>query len=456
MAKRQLTVSAKGGPASGWNSLQFTVNRKHYTVNKQLFSEAKRYIPGGVNSPVRSFKAVGGYPVFVKEARGSKIYGECGREFIDYCLSWGALILGHAHSGVTQRLEKAIRKGTSFGTATKLEIELAKFIVKAIPSVEQVRLTNSGTEAVMSAVRLARAYTNKSKIIKFEGSYHGHADYLLVKAGSGQATLGMSDSLGVPKDFTKHTMVLPFNNIKRVEEIVKKYQKNIAAIIVEPVAGNMGVVLPKPGFLQDLRKIVDKYNIVLIFDEVITGFRLSYGGAQEFFKVKPDLTCLGKIIGGGLPIGAFGGRKEIMELLAPEGGVYQAGTLSGNPIAVTAGIATLKILKENNPYGVLQKKTRRLCEGIRLKAERCKIKLKINYIGSMFSIFFATEEAIDYRTVKTQDMDLFRRFYHYLLKEGVYFSPSGFEANFLSLAHSDKDLDKTLKVISEIFKKIGR
>ncbi len=426
------------------------------SLAKNLFEEAKRYIPGGVNSPVRSFRAVGGYPVFVKEARGSKIYGECGGEFIDYCLSWGALILGHAHSGVTQRLGEAIKNGTSFGTATKLETELARLIVEAVPSIEQVRLTNSGTEAVMSAIRLARAYTEKNKIIKFEGSYHGHADYLLVKAGSGQATLGMSDSLGVPKVFTKHTIVLPFNNIKRVEEIVKKCQKDIAAIIVEPVVGNMGVVLPKPGFLQDLRRIADKYNIVLIFDEVITGFRLSYGGAQGYFNVKPDLTCLGKIIGGGLPIGAFGGRKEIMELLAPEGGVYQAGTLSGNPIAVTAGITTLKILKENNPYGGLEEKTKELCEGIRLKAQRYSIKLKVNYISSFFSIFFTGQEVIDYRTARTQDIDLFKKFFHGLLKKRVYFSPSGFEANFLSLAHSDKDLYKTLKAISEVFKKIGR
>ena len=424
-------------------------------MTKGLFKEAKRYIPGGVNSPVRSFRAVGGYPVFVKEACGSKIYGECGREFIDYCLSWGALILGHAHSGVTQRLGEAIKKGTSFGTATKLETELARLIVEAVPSIEQVRLTNSGTEAVMSAIRLARAYTEKNKIIKFEGSYHGHADYLLVKAGSGQATLGMSDSLGVPKDFTKHTIVLPFNDIKRVEEITKKYQKDLAAIIVEPVAGNMGVVLSRPGFLPDLRRIADKYNMVLIFDEVITGFRLSYDGAQGYFKIKPDLTCLGKIIGGGLPIGAFGGKKEIMELLAPEGGVYQAGTLSGNPIAVTAGITTLKILKENNPYGVLEKKTLRLCEGIRLKAEKCKIRLKINYIGSMFSIFFAEEEVIDYRTAKRQNIDLFKKFFHGLLKKGVYFSPSGFEANFLSLAHSDEDIEKTLKAIDKTLKSLS-
>ena len=338
-------------------------------IAKSLFNEAKRYIPGGVNSPVRSFKAVGGYPVFIKQGKGSKIYGECGGEFIDYCLSWGVLILGHAHPKITETLKQVIKNGTSFGTATKLETELAKLIVEAVPSVEQVRLTNSGTEAVIGAVRLARAYTKRNKVIKFEGSYHGHADYFLVKAGSGQATLGIPDSLGVPKDFTKHTIVLPFNDIKKLEEAVKRYQKDLAAIIVEPVMANCGVILPKPGFLESLRRIADKYNIVLIFDEVITGFRLSYGGAQGYFNVKPDLTCLGKIIGGGLPVGAFGGKKEIMELLVPLGGVYQAGTLSGNPIAVTAGITTLKLLKKNNPYEILQKKTEKLCEYIKLKTK---------------------------------------------------------------------------------------
>lgn len=431
------------------------LNLKTLTLNKQLFSDAKRYIPGGVNSPVRSFRAVGGYPVFVNRACGSKLYGECGRGFIDYCLSWGALILGHAHPALTQNLWQAIRNGTSFGTATKLETELAKLIAEAIPSIKQVRLTNSGTEAVMGAIRLARAYTNRNKIIKFEGSYHGHADYLLVKAGSGVATLGIPDSLGVPKDFTKHTIVLPYNNIKRVEEIVKKHQKDLAAIIVEPVGANCGVVLPMSEFLQGLRRIADKYNVVLIFDEVITGFRLSYGGAQGYFNIKPDLTCLGKIIGGGLPIGAFGGKKEIMQLLAPLGGVYQAGTLSGNPIAVTAGIATLKVLKETSPYEALEEKTEELCEGIKLIAKRYNIKLKANYISSMFSIFFTDEEVIDSRSAKTQDIDLFKRFFHGLLKGGVYFSPSGFEADFLSTVHSIEDIEKTLKVVDKVLKDLG-
>ncbi|MFH0732598.1 MAG: glutamate-1-semialdehyde 2,1-aminomutase [Candidatus Omnitrophota bacterium] len=416
-------------------------------IAKSLFCEAKKFIPGGVNSPVRSFQAVGGYPVFMKEALGSKIYGECGREFIDYCLSWGALILGHAHPEVTKALIEAIKKGTSFGTATKLEIELAKLIVEALPSIEQIRFTNSGTEAAMGAIRLARAYTKKEKIIKFEGAYHGHADYLLVKAGSGQATLGLPDSLGVPRDFIKHTLVLPYNDIERVLETVKKYQKDLAAIIIEPALANCGIVLPKEGFLQSLREIADKYNIVLIFDEVITGFRLSYAGAQGHFNVRPDLTCLGKIIGGGLPVGAFGGKIDIMQLLAPEGPVYQAGTLSGNPIAVSAGIATLNILKKDNPYRNLERMTKEFCEKIREKAKDLKIKLKVNSIGSMFSLFFTDREVVDFNSSKMQDLRLFKKFFHGLLKRCVYFSPSGFEANFLSTAHSAEDLNKTLKFI---------
>ncbi len=407
---------------------------------KNLLYEAQKYIPGGVNSPVRSFKAVGGYPVFVNKARGSKFFGECGREFIDYCLSWGALIFGHAYPKVVDSLLKAVKKGTSFGTVTTLETELARLIVEAVPSIEQVRLTNSGTEAVMSAIRLARAYTGKNKIIKFEGSYHGHADYLLVKGGSGQATLGIPNTKGVPRDFTKHTIVVPFNDIRKLETAVKKHQKDLAAIIVEPVEVNYGVVLPRQGFLKGLRRVADKYNIVLIFDEVITGFRLSYRGAQGYFNVIPDLTCLGKIIGGGLPVGAFGGKKEIMQLLAPEGGVYQAGTLSGNPIAVTAGITTLKGLKDIDPYDVLEKKTKKLCSGIYSRAQNYGLKIRINQIASIFSI----------------SSELFKRIYHGLLKEGVYLSPSAFESNFLSLAHTKEDIGNTLQAVDKVFKNIRR
>jgi len=408
-------------------------------LSKHLFNEARQYIAGGVNSPVRSFRAVGGYPIFVNHAKGSKIYGECQREFIDYCLSWGALILGHAHPKVVEALEKAIKFGTSFGAATRLETELAKIIIEAIPSIEKIRLTNSGTEAVMGAIRLARAYTGRNKIIKFLGSYHGHADYLL-------------DCPGVPEDFKKHTLTVPYNDIKKVEELVKQHKEDIAAIIVEPVAANMGVVLPKEGFLETLRKITHKYNIVLIFDEVITGFRLTLGGAQKLFNIGPDLTCLGKIIGGGLPIGAFGGRKEIMELLAPEGNVYQAGTFSGNPLTVSAGLTTLSVLSKDNPYSKLEEQTKQLCKGIYSKALDFGIKVRINYIGSMFSIFFTDKAVIDYNSARTQDADLFKSFYHGLLKEGIYLSPSGFEANFLSTAHSKQDLEKTLKAVDGTFK----
>lgn len=395
------------------------------TVNDKLFGEAKKYLVGGVNSPVRAFRAVGGEPIFVKSARGCKIYSEDGRKFIDYCLSWGALILGHTSPKVVEGLKRAVDKGTSFGAPTKQETELAKLIIGAIPSIEKLRLTNSGTEAVMAAIRLARAFTKKNKIIKFAGSYHGHADYLL-------------DCQGVPQDFTKHTLVAPYNNIEKVKELVKKHKKDIAAIIVEPIAGNMGVVLALDGFLEGLRKLCDKYKIVLIFDEVITGFRVSFGGAQKLYKIKPDLTCLGKIIGGGLPVGALGGRKEIMQLLAPEGGVYQAGTFSGNPLTVNAGLASLRILSQENPYPELEKRTKKLCENINYTAEKNGVKLRTNYIASMFSIFFS-------------DSDFFPRFYQGLLNEGIYFSPSALEANFISTAHTDKDIERTFRAVDKTF-----
>ncbi|HDP16424.1 MAG TPA: glutamate-1-semialdehyde 2,1-aminomutase [Candidatus Omnitrophica bacterium] len=404
------------------------------TLNERLFSEARKYIPGGVNSPVRSFKAVGGSPVFVKKAYGSKMYSECGREFIDYCLSWGALILGHAYPEITEAVSRAVKNGTSFGTVTKLETGLARLITEAIPSIEQIRLTNSGTEAVMGAIRLARAYTGRLKILKFKDSYHGHADYFL-------------DSPGVPEDFTKYTIVTPYNDINAVTDAAELHRGDLAAIIVEPVAGNCGVVLPEPGFLEGLRKISDRYNAILIFDEVITGFRVSYGGAQEFFGIKPDLTCLGKIIGGGLPVGAFGGKKEIMNLLAPEGNVYQAGTLSGNPVAVTAGITTLKILKDRSPYKDLENKTKRLCGQITLNAKKHDIGLRTKCIGSMFSLYFEDDR---------KDKNLFKIFFHGLLKDGVYFSPSGTEADFISAAHSDEDIERTISAVNETFKYLRR
>lgn len=415
-----------------------TLNITHYTLHKRLFREAKKYMPGGVNSPVRSFKSVGGSPVFIRRGKGAKIYSEDGRKFIDYCLSWGALILGHTHPEVVTAVKKAVSQGFAFGTATKSEIELARTIREAIPSMEMVRLTNSGTEAVMGAVRAARAFTGRNKILRFLGAYHGNADYLL-------------DCRGIPLDYKKHTLVRPYNDIKRAQEIVRTYKKDIAAIIVEPVAANMGVVLPREGFLEGLRDVCHKYGIVLIFDEVITGFRISYRGAQDCFKVKPDITCLGKIIGGGLPCGAYGGRYEIMKLVAPEGDVYQAGTFSGNPLTVNAGVATLKILKETQPYLRLKKKSEALCRGIIERAKACNIKLKVNYIGSMFSIFFSDKETYDYQSARYQDGRLFSRFFHFLLNNGVYLSPSGLESNFLSVAHTDADINNTLKVIEKAF-----
>ncbi|MFH1779098.1 MAG: glutamate-1-semialdehyde 2,1-aminomutase [Candidatus Omnitrophota bacterium] len=408
-----------------------------------LFHEAQKYIPGGVNSPVRSFRAVGGYPIFVNHGKGSKVYNECGREFIDYCQSFGALILGHAHPKVVRELRKVVNKGTTFGTPTKLETELAKIIIEDVPSIQKIRFTNSGTEAVMGAIRLARAYTKRDKIIKFEGSYHGHADYLL-------------DCEGVPRDFTRHTLITPYNNIKVVKDLIEKHEEDVAAIIVEPIAANMGVVLPKDDFLSELRKIASKYNIILIFDEVITGFRLIFGGAQKIFDIKPDLTCLGKIIGGGLPIGAFGGRREIMQLLAPEGPVYQAGTFSGNPVSMSAGISTLRILHECNPYRKVEGMTKYLCGKIKEYANKHKIGIGINSFGSMFSIFFTNKQITDYSIAKAQDTSLFKKFYHGLLKNGVYFSPSGLEADFISLAHTQEDMQKTLRAVDKTFRNLRR
>lgn len=394
-------------------------------LNKKLLQEAKQYIPGGVNSPVRSFKSVGGKPVFIRKAAGSRTYTEDGREFIDYCMSFGALILGHAHPKVTEALKKAINKGTTYGAPTKVETELAKVITEAMPSIERLRLTNSGTEAAMVALRLARAYSGKNKIIRFSGSYHGHADYLL-------------NCPGIPVDFTRHTLTAPYNAIEKASDLVSKYKQEIAAIIVEPVAANRGLVFPRSGFLQELRKITKDHGIILIFDEVITGFRLLYGGAQELFNIKPDLTCLGKIIGGGLPIGAVGGRKEIMQLLAPEGDVYQAGTFSGNPLSVNAGLVTLKILAKVNPYQKLERLTRYLCSGIEQKAERRGVKIKISFIGSMFNISFGG--------------NFFKKFYHRLLGKGIYLAPSDSEVNFLSTAHANEDIEKTLKAAEKAFK----
>jgi len=413
--------------------------------SKKYWEEAKKYLVGGVNSPVRAFKSVGGTPLFITRGKGSKIYDSEGKEYIDYVCSWGPLILGHAHPEVIRAVKKVLGRGTSFGAPTPLETELAKKICQAFPSIELVRLVNSGTEAVMSAIRVARGYTGRDKIIKFAGCYHGHSDYLLVVAGSGATTLGFPDSLGIPKDFVRNTIVLPYNNFARLKQTVKKFYREITGIIIEPVVGNMGVVLPGEDFLHGLRKLCNDYGIVLIFDEVITGFRLAYGGAQEVYKVKADLTCLGKIIGGGFPVGAYGGKKEIMQLVAPLGGVYQAGTLSGNPVAVTAGLTTLEILSRFHPYRTLEEKTQNLCQGIKENIKKLGMKLTLNQAGSMYTLFFTDKEVKDYQSAKTASPKKYSQYFHSMLKEGVYLPPSQFEANFVSLAHSDRDIEKTIK-----------
>ena len=419
-----------------------------------LFEEAKKYIPGGVNSPVRAFKAVGGTPPFITSALGSKIYDVDGKEYIDYVSSWGPMIVGHRHPRVIEALQKALTKGLSYGAPTEAEIELARMIVEAVPSIEMVRMVNSGTEATMSAIRLARGYTGRDKIIKFSGCYHGHGDFLLVKAGSGATTLGIPDSKGVPDDFVRTTITLPFNNLDAVKKAVKAEAPKIAAIILEPVPGNMGVVLPQEGFLRGLQELCHETGIVLIFDEVMSGFRVAWGGAQSLYGVIPDMTCLGKVIGGGLPVGAFGGKKEIMENLAPLGPVYQAGTLSGNPLAVTAGLETLKILAQPGTYETLEKSSAYLVEEAKKLAQKTGVKTHISRVGSMFTLFFASQEVIDYDTALKSDTVAFSRYFHLMLKGGIYLAPSQFEANFISLAHSQENLDKTLEVMTKTFKEL--
>lgn len=410
----------------------------------KLFEEAQRYIPGGVNSPVRAFKAVGGGPVFIHRGKGSHVWDADDNRYIDYVGSWGPLILGHAHPLVVDAIWKAAELGSTFGATTEGEIELAKMIVGAVPSVEMVRLVSSGTEAVMSAIRLARGFTGRDKIVKMEGGYHGHGDALLAKAGSGLATFGMPDSAGVPKSATSDTIVLPYNDIDAVRMLFEQMGREIACLVVEPVAGNMGVVIPKPGYLEGLRELTHKWGVVLIFDEVISGFRLTYGGAQELYGVTPDLTTLGKIIGGGMPMGAYGGKREIMQKIAPLGPVYQAGTLSGNPVAVAAGIRTLGILRDENPYPTLEANTRRLADALGEAAERCGVDLEINQIGSMMTAFFTTESVEDYSTAKTSDTQRYAAFFRGMLERGVYLAPSQFEAAFVSTAHTDDDLDRTI------------
>ncbi len=419
--------------------------------SKQLFQEAQRYIPGGVNSPVRAFQAVGGSPLFIQRAKGSHIWDVDGNEYIDYVASWGPMIVGHAHPRVIKALQHAAEHGTSYGAPTSLEVELAALIVEALPSVELVRMVNSGTEAVMSAIRLARGYTKRDKVIKFEGCYHGHSDGLLVKAGSGATTFGQPDSAGVPADYARNTLVAPFNNLDAVKGLIKAHPGQVACVILEPIAGNMGVIPPKEGFLEGVREVCDQEGICLIFDEVITGFRVGWSGAQGIYGVMPDLTCLGKIIGGGLPVGAFGGKREIMEQLAPTGGVYQAGTLSGNPLAMTAGIETLKLLKKKGVYDLLEEKAAYLCTEAEKIARSSKTPTYFSRVGSMFCIFFTPGPVSDYASAKESDTGAFRRYFWALLEQGIYVAPSQFEAGFVSLAHTDGDMETTLAALRNAF-----
>ena len=420
--------------------------------SQRLFKKAQELIPGGVNSPVRAFKAVGGNPLFIQKAKGSKIYDVDGNEYIDYVLSWGPLILGHAHPDIVKALKKAAERGTSYGAPTQLEIELAELVLKTYPSMDMVRMVNSGTEATMSAIRVARGFTGRDKIIKFEGCYHGHADGLLVRAGSGATTFGVPDSPGVPKSYAQETITLPFNDVEALKNVINEDWKSIACVIIEPVVGNIGCVLPMPGFLETLRKLTKKNGIILIFDEVMTGFRVSFGGAQAYYGIKPDMTCLGKVIGGGLPVGAYGGRKDIMSMVSPLGPVYQAGTLSGNPLAMTAGIETIKILSKGKTYKKLEYIAGLLEKGLIDAAEMAGVKTKFYRAGTMFCTYFTETDVIDYKTAKTSDTSKFSMFFSGILKKGINLAPSQFEAGFISLAHTEKDVEKTVRAAYESFK----
>ena len=418
---------------------------------RNLFAEAQKIIPGGVNSPVRAFRAVGGTPRFIREAAGSKIIDTEGREYIDYVASWGPMILGHSHPDVVAAIREAAGRGASYGAPTEIEIGMARRIVDAFPSVEMVRMVSSGTEAAMTAIRLARGFTGRDRIIKFTGCYHGHADSLLVKAGSGVATLGIPGSPGIPTQLAELTITLPFNDSDAVQNAVARYGDELACIIVEPIAGNMGVVPPRPGFLETLRAVTHQSGSLLIFDEVITGFRLAYGGWQNLTGLIPDLTCLGKIIGGGLPVGALGGRREIMENLAPTGPVYQAGTLSGNPIALSAGIATLDILR-GKPYPALDAMASRLCSGMADLFRKKGLPFRINRVGSMFTLFFTAKEVVDFATASRSDTERFARFFQGMLEAGIYLAPAQFEAGFLSFAHTGEDIARTLAACEKALK----
>ncbi len=423
----------------------------------RLYQEAQAQIPGGVNSPARSFKGVGmEYPLFIRRGQGAHIWDADGNEYVDFVGSWGPLILGHAHPRVVEALQKAIRDGTSFGAPTEREVELARLVRQAFPSMEMVRLVSSGTEATMSAVRLARAFTGRTKLVKFAGCYHGHADALLVRAGSGMATHGIPTSAGVPDAYVQETLVAEYNDLASVERLFQAYPQAIAGVIVEPVAGNMGVVPPKPGFLEGLRRLTQEHGALLILDEVITGFRIAYGGAQERYGVHADITCLGKIIGGGLPVGAYGGSREIMAQVAPLGPMYQAGTLSGNPLAVTAGIETLKALQAPGVYAALEEKGARVEAGLTAAAREAGVPLTVNRVGSMLTAFLHPGPVQTWEEVNTSDREQYARFFQSMLRQGMYLAPSQFEAAFLSLAHSSEDLQKAAQAAKLALREVAQ
>ncbi len=424
--------------------------------SEELFRKAVQLMPGGVNSPVRAFRAVGGAPVFIASGQGARVRDVDGNEYLDFVLSWGPLILGHCQPEVMDALAEVLKTGTSFGASTPGEVALAEEIVKAFPSIERVRLVNSGTEATLSALRLARAATGRDKILKFEGCYHGHSDSLLVKAGSGVETLGLPDSPGVPRALAELTITIPYNDFETLERAFDTHRNQLAAALVEPVAGNMGVVPPKDGFLERLRALTEEQGTVLIFDEVITGFRVAYGGAQQLYGVRPDLTTLGKVIGGGLPVGAYGGKASLMDLVAPSGPVYQAGTLSGNPLAVAAGLKTLEVLRRPGTYERLEALGKRLAEGIGTQAKQAGIPLVVNRIGSMMTAFFSRNPVTDYASAKMSDTGMFARFFSVLLDKGVYFPPSQFEAFFVSTAHTEEDIDRAVFLAGESIEEIRK
>lgn len=428
---------------------------KTYEKSVHAFKEAVDLMPGGVNSPVRAFKSVNIDPIFIESGKGAIIRDIDGNEYIDYVLSWGPLILGHSHPEVVKAIQEQTVKGTSFGAPTLLENKLAELVIERVPSVEMVRFVSSGTEATMAALRLARGFTGRDIILKFEGSYHGHGDSLLIKAGSGVATLGLPDSPGVPADIAKNTMTVAYNDLEAVKVVFEKFGAQIAAVIVEPVAGNMGVVPPKAGFLEGLRTITKDYGALLIFDEVMTGFRVDYNCAQGYYGITPDITCLGKVVGGGLPVGAYGGRRDIMEHVAPTGPVYQAGTLSGNPLAMTAGIETLSRLTPES-YDYFKKLGDKLEVGIREAATKFNIPHTVNRAGSMIGLFLTNEEVVDFATAKTSDLKLFAEYYKLMAEEGIYLPPSQFEGLFISTAHTEEHIEKTIQAFHRVFEKLAR